>query len=205
VERAFLSVPTSFLEFDPDTGHRPGKVDPALVRQFMASVPDIYRMQLNGAGPEDFLRLRDHPTSESERLLGATYSKLFSTSGQPLRADFINGQGLIVSAGQHRAWEAKRIGVPYLPMHVTVPDDEHLSRIREACESEVKRLTPDMMSVPDLDHQLDKRFYPDRQRSTLGDRQAGPEAMELIRERGWHNPEVDRDLWWRDRQPRHER
>ena len=205
MERAFLSVPASFLSFDPETSRNPGKIDPTEVRRFMACVPELYRLQLDGYGPDDFRRLGNFPGSDVDRLLGTTYEKLFSEVGQPLRGEFIDGKGLMVTAGQHRALEAMRVGVPFLPIHVTFPDQEHLARIREACNSEVNRLAPEMASIPALDQILDERFYPDRQRSTFGDRHAGPEALEPVRERGWRNPEPNRDLWWRDRSDRSER
>jgi hypothetical protein len=205
MERAFFSVPTSFLEFDPDASRNPGKMDPVEMRKAMASVPDLYRMRLAGYSDADFRNLRAQPATELDHLRGSTYANLFTSLGQPLRAEFIDGKGLVVTAGQHRALEAKRIGVPYLPMHVTLPDSEHLVRVREACETEVSRLTPDMAELVGQDRALDTRLYPAREGSDFAERQGGPESREPVRDPGWRNPEVDRDFLWREGEGRSER
>jgi hypothetical protein len=202
--RGFFSVPTSFLEFDPATSSTTGKMSPEELRRAMSSLPDIYQMRAAGYGDGDFRRMRDEPATEADKVRGTTYLSLFTASGQPLRAEFIDQKGLVVIAGQHRALEAKRLCIPYLPMHVTAPDREQLVHIREACEVETRRLTPEMPTVPELDRDLDSRLY-GQERGPYGDRQAGPEALEQVRERGWESPEVDRDLWWRGRGERRER
>jgi hypothetical protein len=194
VERVFLAVPLSYLDLDPDTSRNEPKVPPEDLRKAMATVPELYRMQLNETTDADFRRMCENPTSERERLLGTTYRHLFSPSpsAQPLRAEFYDGRGLLVTAGQHRVIEAQRLGVPYLPMHVTVPDRIHLDRIREACDGEVRDLTPDLSDVPKLQRLHDERFYPNRDRHRVLERHPGPERLEPEREIGWRLPERER-------------
>jgi hypothetical protein len=169
-------------------------VPPEQLRQYMATVPELYRMQVAGTSEGDFVDMHTHPRSEREQILGSTYGHLFSPSpsAQPLRAEFIDGQGLLVTSGQHRVMEAHRLGVPYVPMHVSFPDMEHLERIRAACEDEVRSLTPDMSEVPEIQRTHDARFYPERDRHRAMERHQGPERLEPEREIGWLYPERER-------------
>ena len=164
MEREFMAVPVSYLELDPETSRGPAKMSRVELQQAMATVPEIYRMQLEGVGEQEFFRMANCPGSDREQIIGSTYRHLFSNSpsAQPLRCEFVDGSGLLVVAGQHRVIEARELGIPYLPMHVSFPNPENRDRIERQCDDEVRRLTPDLARVPELHLELTPRFYPRR-------------------------------------------
>lgn len=163
----------------------------------MARVPELYRLQLAGTSDAEFKRMCDTPRTEQERLLGDTYRHLFSMSpsAQPLRAEFVEGTGLVVQAGQHRVMAAKQLGVPYVPVHIAAPNQAQLEHLRTAFEHDIRELTPHMQSVPELHRAHNRHMYPGSQtlaRQPPLERHQGPERLEPERELGWRRPERER-------------
>ena len=101
MEHVFLAVPTSYLQLDPATSRNPAKIPPVELSRAMSAVPELYRLQLQGTPESEFRRMCDSPTSSHDEQLGTTYRHLFSpsASAQPLRAEFVTGKGLMVTAG----------------------------------------------------------------------------------------------------------
>jgi hypothetical protein len=192
--RVFLPVPTEYLELDPQTSRNAAKLSESALRAAVSTIPELYRRIDSGACENDFRRMNGS-ADPKDRLIGETYRHLFSgsASAQPLRAEFLDGRGLLVTAGQHRVLEARKLGVAYLPVHVEVPDREHLDRLRSACEQEVLRRTPELSDVPAAHRRQDQCFYPGRDRDVRPvERHPGPERLEPEREIGWRFPERER-------------
>lgn len=165
----------------------------------MSTVPELYRLQCQGVGDTEFRRMCESPKDEREEILGQTYRHLFSTSpsAQPLRADFVDGEGLVVQAGQHRVLEAKRAGVPFLPVHVSAPEVQQLEKLRTAFETEVRGLGAEHALVPDVQRRHEEHQQLDRQLSSdarpgVPDHHPGRERLEPERERDWLRPERER-------------
>lgn len=191
--RAFIPVPLSWLQVEPADVSRSPKATPEQLRDWMAAVPEIYRMQCRGVTDTDFQRAGQAPPNTPERAIGDTYCHLFSASpsSQPLRADFVDGRGLVVQAGQHRVLAAREEGVPFVPVHVSAPDWEHIEKLRNACESEVRKAGTDFQQVPELHRRHDEHIYgQDRERPL--EQHRGRERLEPERERDWLHPERER-------------
>jgi hypothetical protein len=159
--RACLAVPTRLLQVDSQYVSATPKATPQQLQQWMGSVPQLYRLQADGLNDADFRRFVDTPRNEQERMLGETYRHLFSTSpsAQPLRADFVEGRGLVVESGQHRVLAAKEAGVPVVPVHVAAPDWPQLEKLRDTLGAEVRTLGSQYQRVPDLHRQHDEHRY----------------------------------------------
>jgi FAD/FMN-containing dehydrogenase len=189
--RAFVPVPTSYLTVESLSG---GKRTPEEYRQYMATVPELYRLQLAGVAEQQFRQFAEAPRNTAEQRLGSAYRDLFSSSpsAQPMRAEFIDQRGLVVQAGQHRVEAAKQLGLPYVPVHVAAPTSDDVRKLQDACEQEVARLTPEMAGVVQLHRAQDMRAYPDRERVFQPERHIARERAEPERDRDWRSPERER-------------
>ena len=194
--RAFMAVPTEDLTLDPETSRHPGKYAKTLYESWMRNVPEIYRLRHEGLTDADFHRLANSPTNDRERNLGETYRNLFSTSpsAAPIRASFHEGSGLVVDAGQHRTAAAARLGLPYVPVHVSAPDEYQLDRLRTAFEGSVRQRTPDLPNVPNIHRDHHQQHYPERTREVV--RMTDPAAG---------NSEIEREIGRERRAPERER
>ncbi len=189
--RVHSGAVTSWLEVD-DSLRPSSKATSEEMRQWMATVPDIYSRLAAGTTDAEFHEMYEHPRDQHERIMGETYKNLFtpSQSAQPIKATWVDGRGLVVDAGQHRVLAAREAGVPLMPVHVAAPDDVTFYRIRAACEDETARTGP--ARIIDVQRKYDEALYPDRTPLRVPDRHPGIERLEPTREERFRYPERER-------------
>ena len=137
----FLPVPSSLLQFDGPVLASP-KASPGQLESYVKQVPEIYRRLVAGGSDEDFRGMVTAPLNDYERLLGQTYTHLFTTrpGAERLEAEYVEGRGLVVTRGRHRIAAAQRLGVPVMPVHVRARNEAQLSQVSRLCESQVARV-----------------------------------------------------------------
>lgn len=185
----FLPVPVDRLTIDPSVTADSIKASAADMRSWMAAVPEVYRMLENGYRDVDFYRMSTSPINDHAREVGEAYRHLWSDSpsAQPLRAEFVDGVGLQVVKGQHRALAARAEGVPFVPVHVSAPEQVTLDRISNQMESEVAALDPQAVAI--------HRTYDAHQRQIREEAPSLPtvrplhEHLELELDRAWWTPD----------------
>ena len=192
--RGFVNVPVEWLELDPATSSGPGHYSPEQYRLFMEHVPEIHRRLLAGQTDQEFHHMMEVPANQEEREIGETYRNLFtdSASAEPLRATFVDGQGLVVDKGQHRVIASRELQLPSVPVQVQTSDPGTFYRIRAAAEEQLARTSPDQAHLVDIYREYDKHLVPDRSPIPSPERRLGPERLEVVRERGWSPTELER-------------
>lgn len=139
----FLAIPVAALDIAEPIQPSP-KATPEQLRAIMRNVPEIYNRLASGLTPTDFQRMGTSPLNQREQEIAETYKHLYSTSNhaERLEAEFVDGQGIIVTKGRHRVDAARQIGLPYVPVHLRARDQETLARLSSRMEAEVSSMQP---------------------------------------------------------------
>lgn len=140
----FLAVPVSALTLSREQLCPTPKATPQELARYVAAVPAVHQRLAAGFTESDFQQMRQSPLTSSERVLADTYMHLYSPSGRGSRieAEFIHGQGLVVTRGRHRTAAAQELGLQFLPVHVRAEDQQTLDRISTQLETEIRRIAP---------------------------------------------------------------